>query len=190
MQYHLVSSYPYGKGISALNTLLAQDLLGEVDTTHTDLVEATKAFFCALYSQLPGTSMGPACFKLFTKKKNRKVMALPPTSANLLQLALRAHLQTMLSSRPSRHNESADITHFGWEIRDDIPIPVIAQVDPAPPELIDVIQCQCRAQGKKCSTEACGCMFLAHHSATVLVMRVVAIHTPHEKMLRLEMIWR
>ena len=46
------------------------------------------------------------------------------------------------------------ITHFGWEIRDDIPIPVIAQGDP---ELIDVIQCQCRAQGKKCSTEACGC---------------------------------
>ena len=54
----LVSSYPYGKEkISALNTLLAQDfpdVLGEVDTTHTDLVEATKAFFCTLYSQLPG----------------------------------------------------------------------------------------------------------------------------------------
>ena len=27
----------------------------------------------------------------------------------------------------------------------------------SPPELIDVIRCQCRAQGKKCSTEACGC---------------------------------
>ena len=34
---------------------------------------------------------------------------------------------------------------------------VIAQGDPAPPKLIDVVQCQCRAQGKKCSTEACGC---------------------------------
>ena len=27
----------------------------------------------------------------------------------------------------------------------------------ATPELIDVIRCQRRAQGKKCSTEACGC---------------------------------
>ena len=54
-------------------------------------------------------------------------------------------------------DESADITHFGWEIQDGIPTPAIAQGDPAPPELIDVIQCQCRAQGKKCSTEACGC---------------------------------
>ena len=163
------TSYPYGKGkISALNTLLAQDfpgladVLGEVDATHTDLVEATTPFFCALYRQLPGTSMESARFKLFTKKKKKtpKVMALPPTSANLLQHALLAHLQTMLwkaAEHQGPPNESADITHFGWEVRDDIPIPVIAQGDPAPPELIDVIQCQCRAQGKKCSTEACGC---------------------------------
>ena len=42
------------------------------------------------------------------------------------------------------------------EIKDDIPVPaVIALGDPAPPELIDVIRCQCRAQGKKCSTAAC-----------------------------------
>ena len=87
--------------------------------------------------------MGPACFKLFTKKKNKtpKVMALPPTSANLLQLALRAYLQTMLwkaADHQGPPNESANITHFGWEIQDDIPIPVIAQGDAAPPELIDV----------------------------------------------------
>ena len=52
---------------------------------------------------------------------------------------------------------SATFTNFRWDIRDGIPIPVIAQGDPAPPELIDVIQCQYRAQGKKCSTEVCGC---------------------------------
>ena len=158
----------HGKGkISALNTLLAQDfpgladVLGEVGTTQADLIEAAKPFFAALYRQLPGTTMESARFKLFTKKKKSpKVMALPPTSANLLQHVLRAHLQTMLwkaADHQGPPDESADITHFGWEIRDGIPIPVIAQGDPAPPELIDVIQCQCRAQGKKCSTEACGC---------------------------------
>jgi hypothetical protein len=163
------TSYPYAKGkISALNTLLAgnfpglADVLGEVGTAQVDLMEAAKPFFIALYGQLPGTSMESARFTLFTKKKKSpKVMALPPKSTNLLQHVLQAHLQVMLwkaADHQAPPDESADITHFGWEIRDGIPVPLIAQGDPAPPELIDVIQCQCRAQGKKCSTEAkCGC---------------------------------
>ena len=162
------TSYPYDKGkIRALNTLLAGDypglanVLGEVGITHAEMMEAAKPFFIALYDQPPGTSMESARFTLFTKKKtNPKVMALPPTSANLLQHVLRAHLQVMLwkaANCQAPPDESTDITHFGWEIRDDIPIPVVAGGDPAPPELIDVIRCQCRAQGKKCSTEACGC---------------------------------
>lgn len=162
------TSYPYGKGkITALNTLLAgdfpglADVLGEVGTTQTDLMEAANPFFSALYRQLPGTSMESARFTLFTKKKKSpKVMALPPTSTNLLQHVLRAHLQCMLwkaADQQAPPDESANITHFGWEIQDTIPVPVIAQGDPAPPELIDVIQCKCKAQGKKCGTEACGC---------------------------------
>ena len=54
-------------------------------------------------------------------------------------------------------DESTNITLYGWEVRDDIPVPVIAAGDPAPPELLDVIRCQCKAQDKKCSSEACGC---------------------------------
>jgi len=93
-------SYPYGKGkISALNTLLTGDFpglaheLGEVEATHTDLMEAAQTYFCALYCQPSGTSMENAHFKLFTKKKKAtKIMALPPTSANLLLHVLQAHL--------------------------------------------------------------------------------------------------
>jgi len=99
-------SYPYGNGkISALNTLLTGDFpglaheLGEVEATHTDLMEA---YFCALYCQPSGTSMENARFKLFAKKKTTKIMALPPTSANLLLHVLRAHLQVMLWT--SRHH--------------------------------------------------------------------------------------
>ena len=33
----------------------------------------------------------------------------------------------------------------------------MAASDPAPPELVDVIKCQCRAEGKKCSTVSCSC---------------------------------
>ena len=49
------------------------------------------------------------------------------------------------------------ITHFGWVIQNDIPIPAVAQGAPAPPELVDVIRCQCKAQGKQCSTVTCSC---------------------------------
>jgi len=95
-------SYPYGKGkICALNTLLTGDFpglaheLGEVEATHTDLIEAAQTYFCALYRQPSGTSMENAHFKLFTKKTT-KIMALLPTSANLLLHVLWAHLQVML----------------------------------------------------------------------------------------------
>ena len=37
-----------------------------------------------------------------------------------------------------------------------ISIPVIVEGDPAKPELLDVIQCPCKAQDKKCFTEARG----------------------------------
>ena len=36
-------------------------------------------------------------------------------------------------------------------------VPAVAQGAPAPPELVDVIKCQCKAQGEQCSSEACGC---------------------------------
>ena len=114
-------------------------MLSEVGTIHADLVEAKKPFFSALYHQLPGTSMESAIFKLFTKKKKSPtVMALPPTSANLLQ---HAHLQTMLwkaADHQGPPDGSATITNFGWDIQDGILIPDIAQGDPAPPELIGV----------------------------------------------------
>ena len=161
-------SYPYGKGkISALNTLLTGNFpglaheLGEVDATHTDLMEAAQQFFCALYRQPSGTSMENARFKLFTKKKKAtKIMALPPTSANLLLHVLWAHLQVMLwkaADQQAPPDQSSDITHFGWIIQNDIPIPAIAPGAPAPPELIDLIKCSCKAQGKRCSSEACSC---------------------------------
>ena len=97
-------THPYGKGkISALNTLLAGEfpdlahVLGEVETTHSDLMKATKPFFTALYHQPLGTSMEDTRFTLFTNETPPpQIMALPPTSANRLLHVLQAHLQVML----------------------------------------------------------------------------------------------
>jgi len=148
-------SYPYGKGkISALNTLFPGDFpglaheLGEVEATHTDLMEATQTYFCALYRQPGGTSMVSARFKLFIKKKTTKIMALPPISAIILLHVLRAHLQVMLwkaADQQAPPDQSSDITHFGWIIQNDIPIPAVAPGAPGPPELVDLIKCHCKA---------------------------------------------
>ena len=58
------------------------------------------------------------CYNIFTeKKKNPKVMALPPTLTNLLQHMLRAHLLIMLwkaADCEGTAGESRDITNFGW----------------------------------------------------------------------------
>ena len=78
-------------------------------------------------------------------------MALRPTSANFLQHALRGHLQFILWKVASPA-VSVNITEFGWEIQNGIPVPVKATGEPASPELGNVIRCQCRVEGKKCST--------------------------------------
>ena len=73
------------------------------------------------YSKPPEISMESTFYNIFTKKKrkkrNPKVMALPPTSANLLQHMLRAHHQIMLwkaADCEGTTGESRNITNFGW----------------------------------------------------------------------------
>lgn len=161
------TSYPYGKGkVTAVNNMLSGDFqglttLGNTGTSCRELMNVAVPFFNALYGQPPETSMESARYNLFTKKKKSpKVMSLPPTSANLQQHILRAHLQVMLwksADCKGPPDESKDITNFGWEFRNGIPSPIIAEGNPAPPELLDVICCKCKAHGKKCSTETCGC---------------------------------
>ena len=105
--------------------------------------------------------MESARFTLFTRKtKNPKIMALPPTSPNLMLHLWRAHLQVMLlkvADHQTPPDECSNITNFGWKIGDGFPVPVTGASDPAPPQLIDVIWCQCKVQGKKCSTGTYGC---------------------------------
>ena len=158
------TSYLYGKGKTrALNTLLSgnfpglANVIGEIGITSTDLMQAVNPFFTALYNQVPGTSMEVAKFSLLTKKKNPKIMTLPPTSANLLQHALRAHLQVMLwkaADQQAPPAVSATITDFGWEVQNGIPVPAMAIGDPAPPKLVDVIKIM-SMQGRREEVQYC-----------------------------------
>ena len=91
---------------------------------------------------------------IFMDKANKS------TLSTLLLHALCARLQITLWKAADQQAPpvmSVTITDFGWEFKNDIPVPVMATTDPAPPELVDVIRCQCRAKGKKCSTLSCSC---------------------------------
>lgn len=160
-------SYPFNKGkVSALNALKAGDfpelfqVLGEATATRGELLQTGQRFFCAMYDQPPGTSMSQARYQMYSKKKGKplRIMALPPTEKNLLLHVQRAHLQMLLWKAADQQGPPhVDITEFGWEMKDGIPSPRYDTGPPAPRDLLDVISCGCRTEGKACSTEACSC---------------------------------
>ncbi len=163
------TSYLYGKGkVSALKTLRTGDFtaletaLGELDATHAQLMEVGQSFICALYGQKQGTSMCEARYQLYSRKSGKllKLMALPPTEQNLFLHILRAHLQTILAkSADKQAPPDIEITDFGWEIKDGTPVPATSSQPPGPQDLMDVVRCSCKADGKACGTESCSC----HH---------------------------
>lgn len=55
-------------------------------------------------------------------------MALPPTSANLFLHILRAHHAVILGKAADQKDPpQLDLTEFGWEINDGVPVPAIAK---------------------------------------------------------------
>ena len=101
--------------------------------------------------------MSQARYRLYTRKcgKLLKLMSLPPTEQNLLLHILRAHLQTILAkSADQQAPPELDITKYGWEIKDGIPVSATSDQPPGPQDLMDVVQCGCKAEGKACGSEA------------------------------------
>jgi hypothetical protein len=85
-------------------------------------------------------------------------MLLPPTEKNLYLHILRAHLQVILAKAADQQAPpELDITQYGWEIKDGLPVPRIADQLPGPRDLMDVVRCSCKAKGKACSTGSCSC---------------------------------
>ena len=66
--------------------------------------------------------MEAARFNIFSKnKKSKKVMALPPTSPNLRQNALRSHLQVMLWKAADQQTPPAESDNINGKLRTVFP---------------------------------------------------------------------
>ena len=93
--------------------------------------------------------MNTARYMIYTKKKGKPplVESLPPTDKNLLLHMLLAHFQALLLKAADKQNApSLCITD------------IIANGRPAPPDLMKIVSCQCRAAGKACSQANCSCL--------------------------------
>ena len=104
--------------------------------------------------------MAEARYKLYTQKRGKplKVMALPPTQANLCLHILRAHHAVILVKGANQQEPpKLNLESFGWDIRNGIPVPETAKRPAGPKELIDAIACSCKSAGKACSTLNCSC---------------------------------
>ena len=86
-------------------------------------------------------------------------MALPPTSACSMHcVPIFKSCYAKQRTRKLHQQSQAILLIWGGKSRmHGIPVLVMAIGEPAPPELGDVIRCQCRAEGKKCSTVSCSC---------------------------------
>ena len=164
-------SYPFGHGkATALNILKSADhsglyiVFGEPSANHQQLLEIGRKFICSLYGVAAGESMAYARYALYTKRTRGKavcVKTLPPIDANLAYHILRAHYQVLLWKAAGQQTPPAvDIAAYGWELVSGVgcvPTPRITRGSAAPPALTDVINCQCKAVWKACSSHACSC---------------------------------
>ena len=123
-------------------------------------METGRRLFTAMYGQPEKTSMSLACCNLYTRKKGKplRIMALPPTEANLLLHMKRVHLQVTLWKAADRQGPPIlDITKFGWDMKSRLPSSSLGTGLAAPDGLIDIISCGCKASGKAFSTGGCSC---------------------------------
>ena len=67
-------------------------MIGGIDTTHTELMSAAMPSFVSLKSATSNIQGIKSLQYIHKKKRNPKVIASPPTSGNLLQHMLGAHL--------------------------------------------------------------------------------------------------
>ena len=133
--------------------------------------------------------MESARFTLFTRKtKSPKIMALPPTSPNLMLHLLRAHLQVMLwkvaDHQTPPDDECSNITNFGWKIVDGIPVPVTGTSDSAPQSLYMLFGVSVRHKTRSAvhgPVDATENISHVQHVVNVMEKMADAIHAPSAK---------
>lgn len=123
-------------------------------STVPEIVEAGNKALTILYNGRPGESLDTLRYKQFSKKVATKksavlVNSLSPTTAAAKYHILRVYFQT----QQWLGNENLNPEEFGWKKSNRFK-PITTDMDPAPPELLKKIRCQCKGS---CVNLRCSC---------------------------------
>lgn len=158
-------SYPFGRGkIAAANLLLKNTLnLEQMCDSHVPMEVVDKVgtnFLVSLYGGKEGSDLNELRYQTFSKKRDPpKIKSLPPTFKSAVQHVRRAYLQTLIwCAADTRGPPDVDITTYGWELKSsqEGPVPVYGPATVAPPSVLKVVACSCKAQ-PPCATNRCTC---------------------------------
>ena len=162
-------AYMYGIGKGTVVNMLLKghtlDKLGDSEAQMNDIVEESTKFAAACYGIKAKGTMSEIRYDVWTTRTGRrkvtttpKLNALPPTTEAFEENVKRAHLQTCIwKAACDEDPPDMDPTRFGWskDYRNKllIPITVPSGVQPAPPEILQMIRCG----DQMCSTGRCRC---------------------------------
>lgn len=159
-------SFPFGKGkTSAINAMLKCELnlksFTDSEIEEQEWMKAGMDFLSYLYSgKIVGNLSDLRCM-LFSKKRDPpKIKSLPPTTQSAAEHIKRARLQVLLWRAADKTAPPAylfNISLFGWQILDNIPVPVYGNSEIAPKSVLQLIACRCKSE-PKCSRNSCSCL--------------------------------
>ena len=110
---------------------------------------------------------------LFTKKQAESER-LPPTQAALKQAILRAHYQAMIWTNDTVPNpEVPSPQDYGWNLEDDVWVPVMTKEQPAPNVVIQLVKCGCSKS--KYNSARCSAHVVKQDSAAQSYLPVTSV---------------
>ena len=166
---HAFIGNDYTSGFHGLGKLKAYKLLkssekfqdvfsnfGESFTFDASLFPSLETFVCRLYGHQCDNINDARYQKFCSKKKSPEPQQLPPTRDALLCHAKRTSYATAVIKRSlQRFPEVPSPNGYGWKLQNGELSIVWMLRKPAPDEILELINCNCRKS--KCSTQACLC---------------------------------
>ena len=81
---------------------------------------------------------------------------LPPTEAAVKHHTFRVYVQVHQWRNLSI--SSIDPVGWGWKIENNLLVPIMTDLDPAPPDILNFIRCKCKASSQRqCFSNICSC---------------------------------
>ena len=146
---------------SALNKLITRPYLREqaalfrsIGAEKKAIIEAGERAIVCLYGGSPGESLDTLRLQSFHKKVSSSTTAVQPRSLPPTSAAARYHSLRVYHQVQQWQCNDLDPEEWGWMIQNDVLVPIMTDLKPAPQYLLEAIHCGCKTD---CSTRRCGC---------------------------------